>query len=220
MLHEDRPRERIFSHGPTRVTTEELVALVLGTGRPGRNAVEVARDLLRESGGVTALARAAPRELVGVSGIGEARAARLCAAFDLGRRAIESTTDRTSGLGSAQDVWLRLRPRLAGLSVELFVVLALDVKNVVIDEIEVARGCLTGVDVHPREVFRPLIRQSAASAVVAHNHPSGDTQPSTEDIVLTRRLREVGEIVGIPILDHVIVTPTGYASIAEVLGAE
>jgi DNA repair protein RadC len=220
MLHEDRPRERLFTYGPDRVTTEELVALILGTGRPGRNAVEVARDLLRESGGVTALARAAPRELVGVSGIGAARAARLCAAFDLGRRAIELIPDRSTGLAGAQDVWLRLRPRLANLAVELFVVLALDVKNVVIDEIEVARGHLTGVDVHPREVFRPLIRQSAAAAVVAHNHPSGDTQPSIEDIALTRRLRQAGEIVGIPILDHVVITQTSYASIAEVLGAE
>lgn len=99
-------------------------------------------------------------------------------------------------------------------------VLALDARNAVIDEIEVARGSLTDVEVHPREVFRPLIRQAAAAAVVAHNHPSGDPSPSASDVTFTRRLRRAGELLGIPILDHVIIGRDDYSSIAELVGLE
>jgi DNA repair protein RadC len=210
---DDRPRERLISYGGERVTTEELLALVLGTGTRGRPATTVAADLLRASGGLPALARAAPRELVAVPGVGAARASRVVAAFHLGRRALESAPGEA--IRSAEDVYRRLRTRVSGLAQEIFMVLALDIRNVVLDEIEVARGCLTGVDVHPREVFRPLIRQAAAAAVVAHNHPSGDPSPSPDDLVLTRRLREVGELIGIPVLDHVVIASGGFVSIAE-----
>jgi DNA repair protein RadC len=210
----DRPRERLLSYGGDRVSTEELLALVLGTGTRGRPALEVAREALSCVGGIAALARASPRELMTIPGIGAARASRVAAAFHLGRRAMEPELyDRS--LRSPEEVFHRLRCRMDGLTQEIFVVLALDVRNSVIDEIEVARGCLTGVEVHPREVFRPLIRMSAAAAVVAHNHPSGDPTPSPEDVFLTRRLREVGDIVGIPVLDHVVVGRGAYVSLAE-----
>lgn len=210
----DRPRERLLSYGGDRVSTEELLALVLGTGTRGRPALEVARQALTCVGGIAALARASPRELMTVPGIGAARASRVAAAFHLGRRSMEPELyDRS--LRSPDEVFQRLRCRMDGLSQEIFVVLALDVRNAVIDEIEVARGCLTGVEVHPREVFRPLIRMAAAAAVVAHNHPSGDPTPSPEDVFLTRRLREVGDIVGIPVLDHVVVGRGAYVSLAE-----
>ena len=114
----------------------------------------------------------------------------------------------------------RVRARLAGVPQELFLALAVDARNGLIDEVEVARGHLTSVEVHPREVFRPLIRAAAAAAVVVHNHPSGDPTPSSEDLVLTRRLRAVGELVGIPILDHVIVAGDQFRSIAEWMGTE
>ncbi|MCA9679239.1 MAG: hypothetical protein KC464_29685, partial [Myxococcales bacterium] len=114
----------------------------------------------------------------------------------------------------------RLRGRVAGLDQEIFVVVGLDARNVVLDEVEVARGSLTGVDVHPREVFRPLIRMAAAAAVVAHNHPSGDARPSAEDLELTRRLREVGHLVGIPVVDHVVLGERGFTSLAEWMGID
>jgi DNA repair protein RadC len=214
----DRPRERLLARGGDRLSTEELVTLVLGAGTPGRPAAVVARELLRHAGGLPALSRASPRELAAVRGVGEARAARVAAAFHLGRRAVERAATAAAQVRGPADVHQRLRPRMSGLVQEIFVVLALDIRNVVIDEIEVARGCLTGVDVHPREVFRPLIRQAAAAAVVAHNHPSGDPTPSDPDIALTRRLREVGELVGIPVLDHVVVGRDGFVSIAELVG--
>jgi DNA repair protein RadC len=103
---------------------------------------------------------------------------------------------------------------------EVFMMIAIDARSAPVAEIEVSRGSLTGVEVHPREVFRPLICQAAAAAVAVHNHPSGDPRPSVEDILLTRRLRAVGEVIGIPLLDHVVIGDSGYASIAEVLGTE
>ena len=120
-----------------------------------------------------------------------------------------------AGLVDALDVYDRVWPRLAGLAQEVFMVLAIDVRNVVLEEIEVARGSLTQVEVHPREVFRPLIRIGAAGAIAVHNHPSGDPTPSPEDLALTRRLREVGELVGIPLVDHVVVAERGCRSMAE-----
>ena len=215
----ERPRERLFALGGDRVSDDELVAVVLGTGSPGRSVLRLARDLLAHVGGISALARAAPHELVALPGIGACKAARVVAAFQLGRRAIEVAVSPATGIRSADEVFTRLRPRMIGLAQEIFVVLALDIRNVIIDEVEVARGCLTGVDVHPREVFRPLIRQSAAACVVAHNHPSGDPQPSADDMALTLRLREVGELVGIPVLDHLVIGGDGYTSIADLLGA-
>lgn len=215
----ERPRERLLQHGGDPLTCEELIALILGTGARGKSAVEVARLLLEETGGLIDLSRANPRELARVRGIGSARAARLVAAFHLGKRAL---ADRTSKVvvREAADVFQHLRPRLQGMTQEVFLVLALDARNGVMDEIEVARGSLTGVEVHPREVFRPLIRQAAAAAVVAHNHPSGDSRPSPDDIALTRRLRMAGDILGIPILDHVVIGGDDFTSVAELVGAE
>jgi DNA repair protein RadC len=217
---DDRPRERLLAWGGDRVSDSDLLAILLGTGVPGRSAPDVAFDLLRSSGGLGALSRASPREMAQVAGIGAARAARICAAFHLGRRAVEQGAIRQGVVGSADDVYRRLKPRLAGLSQEVCVVIALDVRNAVVGEVEIARGWLNGVEVHPREVFRPLIRMAAAGAVVAHNHPSGELEPSEADVELTRRLRAVGDVIGIPIVDHVIVADTGYRSLAEYMGAD
>jgi len=206
--------------GGERVGDQELLAVVIGTGARGRSALVLGGEILRVTGGLQALARASPRELVGVAGIGEARALRIAAAFHLGRRAVDVIRAAQPSLLSPADVWWRLRTRVAGLPQEVFLVIGLDAKNVVLDEVEVARGTLTGVDVHPRDVFRPLIRMSAAGAIVAHNHPSGDPRPSTEDIDLTRRLRQVGDVIGIPLIDHIVLGSAGWTSIAELLGPE
>lgn len=215
LLVPDMPRERLIAYGSERVTTAELLALILGTGTRGRSAVMVAQELICSIGGLTRLAQAAPRELVTIHGIGTARAARIAAAFQLSRRAMEANFSTAASVSSPADVYMRLRTSMTGLAQEVFVVLPLDGRNAITDEIEVARGSLTHVEVHPREVFRPLIRQAAAAAVLAHNHPSGDPEPSPDDIFLTHRLRAVGEIVGIPIVDHVIIGDGCYFSMAE-----
>ena len=215
----ERPRERLWRRGSATSSDEELLAIILGTGVRGHPALAVATELVRSAGGVGVLSRASPRELAQVTGVGTARAARLAAAFELGRRAVEHVHHRHN-LSRPDDVFHHVAPRLAGLVQEVFLVIGIDVRNALIEVVEVARGTVNGVDVHPREVFRPLVRMAAAAAVVVHNHPSGDPTPSQEDLDLTRRLREVGILVGIPILDHVVIGSQGFRSIAEWLGTE
>jgi DNA repair protein RadC len=212
---DDRPRERLAAHGPAGLTDAELVALLLGSGRPGQNAVELASSLLAALGGLAGLAQADERELCELSGIGHARAAVLRAALELGRRVAGSRPERGRRLGAAPEVWDHYRARLALATVEEFWVLGLDARHRLIFEACVARGSLTGVEVHPREVYRPLIRVAAAAAIFCHNHPSGDPSPSRQDLELTMRLRDVGELCGITVLDHVVVAADGFVSLAE-----
>lgn len=214
-----RPRERLWLAGPDRLTDAELIAIVLGTGVRGRPALAVADDVVTAAGGLHILARASPAELSLAHGVGAAQAARLAAGFELGRRALAAAPDRQA-LSTPADVLHLLQPRLAGLAQEVFFAIGIDARNRIVGAVEIARGMVTGVEVHPREVFRPLIRMAAAGAVVAHNHPSGDPTPSSEDIGLTRRLRAVGELVGIPIVDHIVVAGDRFISIAEWLGTE
>ena len=211
----DRPRERMWSMGCDRVSDAELIGLVLGTGRPGRGAVALGHDVLAAVGGVGGLARAVPHDLIGIDGLGRAQAARVAAAIALGVRAVERTRARLSTVHCADDVYHRLWPRLAGLDCEVFLVIGIDARNVIMSETEVARGHLTGVEVHPREVFRPLIRAGAAAGVCVHNHPSGDPTPSVPDLELTHRLQSAGDLLGIPIVDHVVLADGGAVSIAE-----
>jgi len=211
----DRPRERLASGGPHALSDAELVALLLGSGRKGENAIALGARLLAGLGGVAGLAQATEAELRAVPGVGAARASVLRAALELGRRAAGARPERGQRLGAASEVWAYYRARLAFAPVEEFWVLGLDVRHRLLFETCVARGCLTGVEVHPREVYRPLIRAAAAAAIFCHNHPSGDPSPSRQDLELTRRLREVGELVGIAVLDHVVVAADGYTSFAD-----
>jgi DNA repair protein RadC len=205
--------------GAEALATSELIALVLGTGVAGRSAAEVGCSLLDHAGGLVQLSRAAPRELSSVPGVGIARATRLAAAFQLGRRAIAEPLPDLR-IRDPADVFRHLQARMRGLQQEVFVVIALDARNAITGQFEIGRGSLTGVEVHPREVFRPLIRQAAAGAVVAHNHPSGDPRPSDADLELTRRLRQAGVLVGIPILDHVVIGADDFSSVVELLGTD
>jgi DNA repair protein RadC len=219
MATNDRPRERLWQRGSSSIGDEELLAIILGTGVRARPALSIAAELVRASGGVVAVSRASPRELAQVTGVGIERAVRVAAAFELGRRAVEAE-QRREVLGAPEDVHRIVGPRLAGLQQEVFLVIGVDIRNGLLDIVEVARGTVHGVEVHPREVFRPLVRMAAAGGVLVHNHPSGDPTPSPEDVALTRRLRAVGELLGIPIVDHVVVGDRGYRSVAEWIGTE
>jgi DNA repair protein RadC len=210
-----RPRERLAARGADQLADAELLAIVLGAGTRGAGALDVAGALLRRCGGLSGLTQASARELCGQSGVGPARAMLVQAALELGRRAVAARPARGQRLAGASDVWTYFRARLAALRVEEFWAVSLDVRHRVQSETCLARGSLTGVEVHPRDVFRPLIRSAAAAVIFCHNHPSGDPAPSRQDLELTGRLREVGELCGIPVLDHVIVGWDGYTSLAE-----
>ena len=219
MMIEDRPRERLWQRGVTTIGDEELLSIVLGTGVRDHPALAVASDLVKTAGGVAALSRASPRELSLITGVGAARAARIAAAFELGRRAVASEHHRTT-LADADDVFRVISPRVAGLAQEVFFVLGLDIRNGLLDVVEIGRGSVHAVEVHPREVFRPLVRMAAAAGLLVHNHPTGDPTPSIPDVELTRRLRAVGDVIGIPIIDHVVIGDGRFRSIAEWLGTE
>ncbi|HVZ75352.1 MAG TPA: DNA repair protein RadC [Polyangia bacterium] len=210
-----RPRERLATVGAEHLTDAELVALVLGSGTRGLGVTDVAEALLKSCGGLAGLALAAESELRHAVGVGPVRAGVLRAALELGRRAATSRPARGQRLAGASDVWTYFRARLAPLRIEEFWAVALDVRHRVQAEMCLARGSLTGVEVHPRDVFRPLIRAAAAAVIFCHNHPSGDPAPSRQDVELTTRLREVGELCGIPVVDHVVVGFEGFASLAE-----
>jgi len=215
----ERPRERLWRTGTDALGDDELLGMLLGTGVRHRSARDIAGDLLRSAGGIGSLSRATPRELAQISGVGIARAARVTAAFELGRRAVDAVHHRET-VGRAEDVYRCVAPRVAGLAQEVFIVLGVDIRNGLLDIVEVARGSVLGVEVHPREIFRPLVRMAAAGGVLVHNHPSGDATPSLEDVELTRRLREVGRMIGIPIIDHVVIGDRSFRSLAEWMGTE
>jgi DNA repair protein RadC len=203
-----RPREKLCARGPGSLSDAELLALLLGSGTPGRSALRIGR----------ALARRPPDELAAwplarwlrVQGIGPARATAVLAAFELGRRAA-APRGPAPAIRGPEDV-LPLVRDLPGARREHFVVLLLNARHELQCRETVSIGSLNASIVHPREVFLPAILHSAASVVLVHNHPSGDPEPSEEDLSITRRLVEVGELVGIGVLDHVIVASRGTVS--------
>lgn len=210
-----RPRERLERHGPRQLSDAELLAIVLGIGAPGHSVIDVAQGLLARNAGLGGLARASLSELCAQPGVGTARGAAVLAAIEIGRRSVGERPARGRRIGSASELWVHLRARLSACTVEEFWALALDVRHRVLWEACLARGSLTGVEVHPRDVFRPLIRGGAAAVIFCHNHPSGDPAPSRQDLDLTMRLREVGELCGIAVLDHVVVGADGFTSLAQ-----
>jgi len=188
--------------------TTRLVAEVIGT------TVQRAARLLDVLGGLEALAFASESDLVAAS-LPRGRARLVHAAFELARQSIGARPQMGKRLAGASEVWMHMRARLSGAPVEEFWAIALDVRHRVVFDSMLARGSLTGVEIHPRDVFRPLIRRGVAAVLFCHNHPSGDPAPSRADIDLTSRLREVGDLCGIPVLDHVVVGAQGFVSLAE-----
>jgi DNA repair protein RadC len=212
----ERPRERLLDEGSGALSDAELLALVLRTsGVPGVTSVDQARELLAAFGGVSALGRATAAELARRRGLGLTGASAIVAALELGRRAACDRTERGGAFRTSADVFAHFRGRLGPLRTEAFHVLLLDAKHRKLREVRISEGSLTASIVHPREVFAPAIRDSAAAMILVHNHPSGDPSPSPEDVELTRRLRQAGDIIGIRVLDHVIVGTQGHFSFVD-----
>lgn len=212
----ERPRERMQDLGPAALSTAELLAVLVSSGAPGRSALEVARELLGPSGSLRDLAERSPVQLTGIRGVGEAKALRVVAALELGRRVAREPARRRPRIGGPGDVVALMGPVMEPLRQEVFSVLLLNSQNEVLKELALFRGSLTASLVHPREVFRPAVIEAAGAVLFIHNHPSGTPQPSGEDRRLTRQLVEAGLLLGIPVLDHVILGEAGrYFSFAE-----
>lgn len=212
----DRPRERLATLPPSALSVRELLATVLGSGAAGRSVVDLAAEILvRYEGSLRRLGAAGPGELATIPGIGPARACALVASFELGRRMSAEPGRREVRIQSPRDVFRRLGPVLRDRRQEEFWAVYLDTQNRVIREHCVTVGLLNSSLVHPREVFAPAIALSAASLVLAHNHPSGDPDPSPEDLEVTWQLVESGRLLGIPVRDHVVLGDGRFVSLLE-----
>lgn len=208
------PRERLRERGTESLDDAELLALLLRTGARGRPAEQLARELLGGCG-LHGLARAIPAELERQPGVGPAKAATLLAALELGRRLAQRRLHTGDAIRGPQDVFRHFHARLRDAPHEQFHLLLLDGRHRLLREVMASRGTLTASLVHPREVFRPALREGAAALVVVHNHPSGDPAPSAEDREVTRRLVQAGALLGVPLLDHVVVAERGWVSLRE-----
>ncbi|HOK01840.1 MAG TPA: DNA repair protein RadC [Spirochaetota bacterium] len=192
----------------------ELLAIIIGTGTKEKDVMDLSAWILKKWGGLNPISKLGLRELAGEKGIGFTKSVRLLAAFELGRRAI-SKIPFWAYLPTPLHVWEYLLPETAGLQREEFRVLVLNSKNMLIKKTLVSMGTITEAIVHPREVFRDAIKEGGCGIIVVHNHPSGVTDPSPQDINTTKRLIEAGKIIGIPLLDHIIVTDTSFFSMKE-----
>lgn len=212
----DRPRERLWDKGAATLTTVELLAILIGSGTRRNSALQVATLLVDAvEGSLRRLARTAPAELVRNGGVGRAKASRVLAALELGQRLLREARPERPRIRTPDDVARAVGPRLRDLEVEEFHILALNSQHEILRDVLVTRGVLDGSLVHPREVFRPAIAEAAAGIVLVHNHPSGDPTPSAEDRAVTRQMAAAGDLLGIPVLDHVIVAADRWTSFAS-----
>ncbi|HAV10598.1 MAG TPA: hypothetical protein DCX22_03150 [Dehalococcoidia bacterium] len=208
----ERPRERLSRLGIEALSTQEIIALILGRGTAGESVTVLAQKLLSTFGNTRNMAAASIEELVKIKGIGPAKAAQLKAAFELGKRAESSPDEIAPQITTPESVIREIRPLLKGKKKEHFVLVSLNIRNHIINRQTISIGSLDSSIVHPREVFKEALRVSAASVIFIHNHPSGDPSPSEDDIALTKRLTEAGKILGISVLDHIIICDNAYIS--------
>jgi DNA repair protein RadC len=212
---EDRPREKLGRLGASALGDEELLAVVIGSGSVGASATGLAHGLLAAFGGLHGLLRASRDDLLRMKGLGEARAAQVMAALEIGRRVLASRPAERPQITSPRDAAHFLMPEYSARAVEQFGLLMLDTRHRVLRTSVLTVGTLDCAAVQPRDVFRQALLASAAAVVMFHNHPSGDPQPSGEDIELTRRTVAAGELMGIRVVDHVVLGDGRYCSLKE-----
>ncbi len=212
---DDRPRERLAKLGAQALSSAELIAILLRVGVSGESAVSMGRRLLHDLGGLSGLHRAAFDELCAQHGIGAAKAAQIKAAIELGRRLMLETPDVRPAIHSPADAAALVQYEMSGLEKEEMRVILLNSRNSVVDIVTVAHGSLNSAQIRVGEVFTPAVRKNAAAIIVVHNHPSGDPQPSPNDIAITRAIVEAGKLLGIEVLDHLVIGLGKYLSLKE-----
>ena len=209
------PRERLFQLGPEMLSNKEILAILLRTGMKGENVLDFAERLLTEAGGLAGLARMSVHDLTQLHGLGIAKASELKAALELGRRSVSADPMTRPVVNSPQDIAHLVMEEMRFLDREHFRIVSLSTKNHVLGISSISIGSLNSSLVHPRECFKEAIRRNSNAIILLHNHPSGDPTPSREDIDVTRRLADGGQILGIEVLDHVIIGDNRYISLKE-----
>ncbi len=212
---EDRPRERLIKYGSEALSNSELLAIILRTGTKSETAIDMATRLISSNEGLKFLSSCTIQELSQVKGIGQAKASQIKAAVELGKRLKNYRIDNKIKINSPEDIADLVMEDMRYLKKEHLRVIFLNTKNIVIDVKDLSVGSLNASVVHPREIYSEAIRRSSAAIIICHNHPSGDPTSSQEDINITRRLYEVGKLVGIDLLDHVIIGDGCYISLKE-----
>jgi len=213
---DDRPREKLLLRGAQSLSDAELVAILLRTGKKGKSVIEIARELINSEGNLAMLATKTVDSLQKISGIGKDKAAALAAAFELSRRILSQPKWLSNKkITSPQDVAEIFIPILRDDNKEKFIVVCLNSANKIIKHEIISVGNLNSSVVHPREIFKVAIDNSSASIILIHNHPSGNPEPSNEDIRITKKIVETGKIMDIPVFDHLIIAGETYTSLVE-----
>jgi DNA repair protein RadC len=213
MPKQERPRERLQRLGPDALSSQELLALIIGRGVSKKSVLDIAQELMRKFGSVHGMSKATIEELSKIHGIGIAKAAQIKAAFELAKRQDLEKDIPPFTISNPQTLVKAVRATIQDKAKEHFKLVLLNTRNKVTGMITISIGTLNASLVHPREVFKEAIHGSAASVILVHNHPSDDLEPSEEDIKLTRRMVEAGKIMGIEVLDHIIITRHDFLSL-------
>ncbi|HSP46495.1 MAG TPA: DNA repair protein RadC [Clostridiaceae bacterium] len=211
----ERPQERLLRYGADSLSNSELLAVILRTGTQAENVINLSHRLINNFEGINGLLEATKEELMEVKGIKEAKAAQILSVAELSKRFLTYRSGDSYRITSPEHAANLIMVELRTHKKEVLKVLLLNTKNVVIGVFNASIGSLNSSIVHPREIFKEAIRKSAASIILAHNHPSGDPTPSQEDISSTSRIKEVGKIIGIELLDHIIIGDGKYISLKE-----
>lgn len=213
--NDERPRERMLRFGPQALSHAELLAVMLRTGTYAESAVRLGQRILQESGSLRNLVDMSAEQLMAIKGVGPAKALQIQAGIELGRRLARTAMEERVTVRSPGDAAGYVMEDMRYLNKEHFVCLFLNTKNQIIGQETLSMGSLNASIVHPREVFLAAIKKSSAAVICAHNHPSGDPTPSPEDIQITRRLAQAGEIIGIELLDHIVIGDRKFVSLKE-----
>lgn len=212
---DERPRERLARLGPRALTSAELLAILVGAGVVGENAVQLGQRVLRRLGGLAGLQRASFAEICALRGLGPARAAQIQAAIELGRRLSVAPGESRPAVHSPADAAALVQYEMAALEQEHLRVMLLDTRNRVLDVVELYHGSLNTALVRVGEVFKPAVRRNAAAILVVHNHPSGDPTPSPDDVAITRAIVQAGRLLDIDVLDHLVIGQGRFVSLKE-----
>lgn len=215
-LHEaERPRERLVALGPQALTNAELIAILLRVGVAGENAVEVGQRLLQKFGGLNGLHRAPIKDLMDQHAIGEAKAAQIKAAIELGRRLTLEAPEERLAINSPADAAALVQYDMSALEQEHLRVILLDRRNRVLEIVEVYKGSVNSSQVRVGELFKEAVRTNASAIIVTHNHPSGDPTPSPDDVAVTRAIVQAGKLLDIDVLDHLVIGQGKWVSLKE-----